>query len=204
MNAAAARNAPTRAAVARSARVLRTGGIVAYPTEGVYGLGCLPDDAAAVERLLALKGRDADQGLIVIGARFDQIEPFLAPITPAQRAQLDATWPGPVTWVVPANERTPRWLTGGRDTIAVRVTAHPIAAALCEAADSALVSTSANRHGRPPARTALAVRRAFGDDVDDVLAGECGPLAGPTEIRDLASGRVLRAGAPARDDSGKE
>jgi L-threonylcarbamoyladenylate synthase len=201
VSAPGARPVPTRVAVARVARVLRAGGVVAYPTEGVYGLGCLPDDAGAVDRLLALKGRDAGRGLIVIGARFEQVERYLAPLTAEQHARLDATWPGPVTWVALAHERTPRGVTGGRDTVAVRVTAHPLAAALCEAAGAALVSTSANRHSRPPARTALAVRRIFGAGVDDVLTGACGPLAGPTEIRDLLSGRVLRAGAPACADA---
>jgi len=179
-------------AVARIARIVRAGGVVAYPTEGVFGLGCAADDAVAVARILALKGRGAGLGFIVIGAAFEQVEALLAPLSPTLRARLDATWPGPVTWVVPAHADTPPWLTGGRDTLAVRITAHPPARALCERAGVALVSTSANLHGRPPARTALAVRRIFGRSIDGVLPGACGTLAGPTEIRDLASGRVLR------------
>jgi len=178
--------------VARIARLVRAGGVVAYPTEGVFGLGCAADDAVAVARILALKGRGAGLGFIVIGAAFEQVEALLAPLSTKLRARLDATWPGPVTWVVPAHADAPAWLTGGRDTLAVRITAHPPARALCERAGVALVSTSANLHGRPPARTALAVRRIFGRSIDGVLAGACGTLAGPTEIRDLASGRVLR------------
>ena len=179
-------------AVARIARLVRAGGVIAYPTEGVFGIGCAADDAVAVARILALKGRGAGLGFIVIAAAFEQVEALLAPLSRKLRARLDATWPGPVTWVVPAHADTPAWLTGGRDTLAVRITAHPPARALCERAGVALVSTSANRHGRPPARTALAVRRIFGRNIDGVLAGACGALAGPTEIRDLASGRVLR------------
>ena len=185
-----------RVAVARVARVVRSGGVVAYPTEGVYGIGCAADDGDAALRVLALKGRAAAQGLIVIAASIEQIEPWIEPFTGAARRRVEATWPGPVTWVVPARAGVPDWLTGGRDTLAVRVTAHPLANGLCAAAGIALVSTSANRHGRPPARNALAVRRIFGDDLDDVLVGACGSLGGPTEIRDLYSGRVLRP-APA-------
>jgi L-threonylcarbamoyladenylate synthase len=186
-----------RVAVARIARLVRHGGVVAYPTEGVFGLGCAADDGAAVHRILRLKGRGAAHGLIVIGAEFTQIESFLAPLPGRLHARLDATWPGPVTWVVPARAGTPAWLTGGRETLAVRITAHPEARALCERAGVALVSTSANRHGRRPARTALDVRRIFGSTIDGVLPGACGSLGGPTEIRDLMSGRVLRPPPPA-------
>jgi len=188
-----------RVVVARIARLVRAGGVVAYPTEGVFGLGCVAEDGTAVDRILALKGRGAAQGLIVIAADFVQVEALLTPLNGKLRARLDATWPGPVTWVVPARAETPAWLTGGRSTLAVRITAHPAARALCEEVGAALVSTSATRHGRPPARTALAVRRIFGDTIDGVLPGPCGTLGGPTEIRDLASGRVLRPPPPSRD-----
>ncbi len=112
-------------------RLLRGGGIVAYPTEGVYGLGCDPLDGAAVTRLLALKGRSRRKGLILIAASFERVRPFLAPLDPELEAAARADWPGPVTWVLPAAPATPAWLTGGRQTLAVRVTAHPVAAALC-------------------------------------------------------------------------
>jgi L-threonylcarbamoyladenylate synthase len=178
--------------VSRVARAVRSGGVVAYPTEGVYGIGCAADNGDAGARLLALKGRDAGQGLIVIAASLEQLDPWIEPFGEAERRRVGTTWPGPVTWVVPARAGVPDWLTGGRATLAVRVTAHPLASALCAAAGVALVSTSANRHGHPPACNALTVRRIFGDGLDDLLVGGCGPLAGPTEIRDLRSGRVLR------------
>src|SRR5262245_50813541 len=132
-----------RVVVSRIARLVGAGGVVAYPTEGVFGLGCLAEHRAAVDRLLALKGRAAAHGLIVIGSDYAQIEPLLAPLNGQLRARLDATWPGPVTWVVPARAETPAWLTGGRETLAVRITAHPAARALCEHVGAALVSTSA-------------------------------------------------------------
>jgi L-threonylcarbamoyladenylate synthase len=105
-----------------------------------------------------------------------------------------ATWPGPVTWIVPARPFVPAWLTGGRGTLAVRVTAHPIASELAARAGGAIVSTSANRAGRSPLRSALAVRRAFHDDVDLVLVGPLGGADRPTEIRDAATGTTLRPG----------
>ena len=175
-------------------RALRAGGVIAYPTEAVYGLGCDPRDAAALERILALKGRPADMGVIVIASAFTQLAPFLAPLAPELEARAAASWPGPVTWIWPCSAGLPRLLTGGRDTLAVRVTAHPGAAALCHAFGGALVSTSANRHGQPPARDAAAVRAAFGDALDAVVDGPCGGLARPTEIRDARTGAVLRAG----------
>jgi L-threonylcarbamoyladenylate synthase len=182
--------APLDAAV----RALRAGGVIAYPTEAVFGLGCDPRDAAALERILALKGRPTSLGLILIASEFSQLAPLLAPLPPELEARASATWPGPVTWIWPCAAGLPPALTGGRDTLAVRVTAHPGAAALCHAFGGAIVSTSANRHGEPPARDALAVRAAFGDALDAVVDGPCGGLARPTEIRDVRTGAVLRAG----------
>lgn len=171
---------------------LRRSGVVAYPTEGVFGLGCDPRSPDALARLLALKARPASAGLILIAAEFSQLAPWLAPLDPAREARAAATWPGPVTWVWPAAARVDPRLSGGRDTLAVRVTAHPTAAALCHAFGGALVSTSANRHGEPPARAAAEVRAAFGAELDAVVDAPCAGLAGPTEIRDALTGRVLR------------
>ncbi len=175
-------------------RLIRAGGIVAYPTEAVYGLGCDPRNALAVRRLLAIKRRPPHKGLILIGADFAQLAPFLQTLSAADHACLAATWPGPYTWLIPARPDAPRWLRGRHATLAVRVTAHPLAAALCRACGHALVSTSANLSGRPPARTALAVRRQLGRRIDAVLAGPTGGAARPTAIRDLRSQRLVRGG----------
>ena len=174
------------------ARAVQAGGIVAYPTEAVYGLGCDPRNEWAVRRLLALKRRPMHKGLILIAADFAQLAPFLQPLAPADQARLAATWPGPYTWLIPSRTDTPRWLRGRYDTLAVRITAHPLAAALCQACGHALISTSANFSGRPPARTALTVRRQLGRAIDAVLAGPTGSAAKPTEIRDLRSHRLIR------------
>lgn len=175
------------------AHALQAGSVVAYPTEAVFGLGCHPLHGPAVQRLLALKGRQLSKGVILIAADFDQLRPFVGDITDDQLALLQASWPGPVTWVVPAAPHVPAWLTGGRQTLAVRVTDHPVASALCRAAGMPLVSTSANRSGRPPARTTLQVRlRCPG--VDLIVAGQTAGRAKPTAIRDLSTGKVLRPG----------
>jgi L-threonylcarbamoyladenylate synthase len=171
---------------------VRRGGLIAYPTEAVYGLGCDPMNGEAVRRLLELKARVEGKGLILIAAAWAQLEPYVHSLDPGRMAAIHATWPGPVTWLLPARSGTPHWLTGDHRTLAVRVTAHPLAAALCRRWGGPLVSTSANRAGRPPVRTALAVRRTFGARVDYLLVGPCGGGLRPSSVRDGQSGVVLR------------
>lgn len=176
-----------------AAAVLHAGGVIAYPTEGVYGLGCRPDEGRAVQFLLELKQRPVSAGLILIAASLEQLDGWIAP-TPQEARQLSAAASRPVTWLVTAGPLTPDWITGGRSTVAVRVTRHPVAAGLCLASGLPLVSTSANRRGKPPARSALAARLRFGPRLDLIVGGATGGTPGPTEIRHAASGRVARAG----------
>ena len=176
-----------------AARRIREGGIVAYPTEAVYGLGCDPWNGEAVRRLIAIKQRSENKGLLLIAADFSQIEPFVESLDDARMQSIRASWPGPVTWVLPARDATPGWLTGCRGTLAVRVTAHRIAADLCKYAGSALVSTSANISNRAPARTSLQVRLALDRQVDLVLVGRCGARARPSIILDGRTGAIIRA-----------
>ena len=179
--------------IKQAARIANSGGIIAYPTEAVFGLGCNPLDAAAVLRLLLLKQRDIDQGLILVATDRGQLEDFVD--FPGGKAgeAIEASWPGPVTWLVPAQAWVPYWLTGDHDTLAVRVSDHPVVQALCSEFAGPLVSTSANLHGHRPARNALQVRRAFGDRIDYLVSGQTGKLAKPTEIRDALSGKIVRA-----------
>ncbi len=177
-----------------AAEAIRAGGVVAYPTEAVYGLGCDPTAERAVAKILEMKSRSVDQGLLLIAASLDQLRPFIGELPDAATERVLATWPGPTTWIVPAGEATPTWITGAHTGVAVRVTAHPVAAALCEAAGTALVSTSANLHGCAPAKTAEGAVAVFGESLDAVVLGECGGLARPTEIRDALTGDVVRAG----------
>jgi L-threonylcarbamoyladenylate synthase len=173
---------------------LRAGGVVAYPTEAVYGLGCDPRNRGACEKLFALKARPSTQGVLLIAADFAQVESYIdlahTPDDALQRAQ--ATWPGPQTWIFPRAPATPAWIAGAHAGIALRVTAHVGAAELCRAFGGALVSTSANRHGEAPARTAADVAAMFGTDLDAILNGNVGGLEQPTPIRDAISGTTVR------------
>ncbi|HVT31826.1 MAG TPA: Sua5/YciO/YrdC/YwlC family protein [Rhodanobacteraceae bacterium] len=182
------------ASVDDAVAALRAGGVVAYPTEAVYGLGCDPHDRRAFERLFAIKGRPATQGVLLIAADLAQLEPFIdsQALPDDARARALATWPGPHTWIFPRSGEAPGWIAGAHRGIAVRVTAHAPAAELCRAFGGALVSTSANRHGEPPARSAGEVRALFGTEVDAILNGPVGGLERPTPIRDAISGDAVR------------
>jgi L-threonylcarbamoyladenylate synthase len=174
-------------------RRLRAGGIIAYPTEAVFGLGCDPENEWAVRRLLALKRRPLHKGLILIAADLAQLARYIGVLPEERLESVLRSWPGPSTWLLPAAAQTPDWLTGGRDSLAVRITAHRPTRALCLAWGSALVSTSANPTGRPPARSTLQVRRYFGKDLDAVLSGPLGNQTRPTPIRDARTGALIRA-----------
>jgi L-threonylcarbamoyladenylate synthase len=182
-----------RLAVRRAALVVRRGGVIAYPTEAVFGLGCRPDDRSAVMRLLAIKRRSWRKGLILIAASVAQLERYVVLPPEPMRSTVLATWPGPYTWILAARRGVPRWVSGGRDGVAVRVTAHPLASALCDRVGGALVSTSANVSRRPPQRSLIKLRRGLGRAVDYILAGPLGDAARPTPIRDARTGRTLRA-----------
>ncbi|MFO1418609.1 MAG: Sua5/YciO/YrdC/YwlC family protein [Methylotetracoccus sp.] len=182
---------PSRFRLTLAAAHLRRGGVLAYPTEAVFGLGCDPFSASSVANLLALKQRSDAKGFIVIAGSIDQIADLVRIPSQDAEARLLRDWPGPVTYILPAARDVPDWLTGGRSTLAVRVTAHPVVAALCGAYGGPLISTSANLSGQPPARTRAAVRRRFGDAVQ-LLPGELGGTARPTPIYDAATGTLLR------------
>jgi L-threonylcarbamoyladenylate synthase len=174
---------------------LRGGGVVAYPTEAVYGLGCDPRNQDAFARLFAIKQRPPTQGVLLIAADFEALAPYIdASAVPAPAmARAVATWPGPHTWIFPRAVQAPGWLAGAHEGIAVRVTAHASAAALCRAFGGALVSTSANRHGEAPARTANEVQALFGGEIDAILNGPVGGLERPTPIRDAITGVTVRS-----------
>jgi L-threonylcarbamoyladenylate synthase len=177
---------------ARAREHLARGGLIAYPTEHCFGLGCDPENACAVRRLLRLKRRPQAKGLILIAADLRQLEPYLAPLPAEDRARLTAYWPGPTTLLMPAAKHAPRWLIGRHRTLAVRVTAHSYAADLCRGLGMALVSTSANLSARRPLRSARACRQVFGTRVM-VMSGRVGSGRRPSAIIDFASGRQIRA-----------
>lgn len=177
-----------------AAELLKAGGVLAYPTEAVFGLGCDPQNLAAFERVFALKQRPPEQGVLLIAADFAQVEPYIAlDQVPEERLQeVQASWPGPNTWVFPRSAAVPSWITGAHAGIGLRVTAHEPAAALCRAFGGALVSTSANPHGQPAARTPQEVVAYFGDGPDGLLLAPVGGLDAPTRIRDAVTGAIIR------------
>ena len=179
-------------ALRHAARCLSQGGLIAYPTEAVYGLGCDPHNPIALSRLLALKQRRADKGLILIAANLSQLQPYINPLSPTLKAQLSTHWPGPYTWILPARLSVSPQLRGKHGGIAVRISAHAQSVALCRAFGGAIVSTSANKSGKPALRDAQAVRQQLGPGLDYILSGKTDKLANPSQIWDSFSGKRLR------------
>ena len=179
--------------IQQALRHVLTGGVLAYPTEAVWGLGCCLDDEAAVAHLLALKGRPVHKGVILVSGNAAHFEFLLKHCTAEQRARMQASWPGPNTWLVPHHNLVPAWISGRHTTVAIRVSEHPIIGALTAALGGPLVSTSANPQGLAPARTALRSRVYFGSAVHYCI-GAVGRSNNPSQIRDLISGQIIRPG----------
>jgi L-threonylcarbamoyladenylate synthase len=170
---------------------LKRGGLIAYPTESCYGLGCDPDNRNAVQRILKLKQRPQHKGLILIASSFQQVARYLQPLTPVEQAKLQNQDAQAVTYLMPVKPSCPRWLRGEHDTLAVRLSAHPFAKQLCRSAGSALVSTSANRSGQRPAKSYAECQRLFGKKVW-VLRGRVGKRKQPSTIRTWSDGKIIR------------
>jgi L-threonylcarbamoyladenylate synthase len=168
--------------------------VFAYPTEAVYGFGANPFDESAVQRILALKKRPSNQHFILIASDWSHIASLITlnTLDSQQIKVIKASWPGPITWILPASSQAPSWLVNENDTIAVRITAHPIARSLCDIARHALVSTSANMSSHPPCRTYEETKHLFEQQVDLIISGETSGLSKPTPIRDANTGLFLR------------
>lgn len=177
-------------ALSEAKRLIQKGGILAYPTEAVYGLGCNAFNEQAVQRILHLKQRASSKGFIVLIHCWEQLGQFIAPIKDTQLEKVQATWPGPVTWIFPKAENIPTYLSGDHASIAIRMSQHPIAHALCE--EIPIVSTSANRTTQPPARLAETVFMDFNTEIDGIVEGSVGPEINPTQIFDVVSGQRFR------------
>jgi len=179
--------------IRQAAMRLLDGEVIAYPTEAVWGLGCDPYNEAASLRLLQVKQRPVSKGLILIAANMEQLGSLLSELSSDQREQLKGTWPGPVTWLIPDyGDIVPAWIKGDHSSVAVRVTAHPLAAALCLAFGGPLVSSSANKAGMPPARSSLQVIKQLGSEIDGLVHGSLGSQDKPSRIVDLLTGKILR------------
>lgn len=171
---------------------LQYGGIIAYPTEAVYGLGCDPTNEAALKKLIALKQRDANKGLILIASDIKQLYPFIAVKYFDLHPNIKKQWPGPVTWVIPCKASTPTLLTGNRNTLAVRVSSHPVVQQLCKQFGGAIVSTSANQSGLTPCKTAKDIQTHFNQKIDCIIDAPLGNAKKPSAIFFAETGEQLR------------
>lgn len=175
--------------------LLEAGGVITYPTEAVWGLGCDPSNEAAVHKVLALKQRPIEKGMILVAADVAQLDGWvrLDALPEARQQAVRASWPGPNTWILPAGAKAPRWVTGDHEGLAVRISAHPLVVALCRAWGGPLVSTSANLAGEEPARSRAQLDPRLLAQLDGIVDGQVGARAQPSTIRDGLSGAVLRA-----------
>jgi L-threonylcarbamoyladenylate synthase len=179
--------------IQQAVETLRQGGIIAYPTEAVFGLGCDPWHKDTVLQLLKLKNRSLEKGLILISDSWDKLEQLVEPIEKTRLEEILVTWPGPYTWIFPARlDLVPTWIRGSHMTVALRVTDQPIAKEVCRLYGKPIVSTSANREGEAPMRSAAEIQKAFPTGVDFILEGSVGTLSQPTLIRDALTGNFVR------------
>ncbi|MCL4116741.1 UNVERIFIED_CONTAM: hypothetical protein GTU68_035418 [Idotea baltica] len=177
--------------ISQAVRAVKLGGVIAYPTEAVWGLGCDPWHKSAVERILNIKQRSPNKGLILIASAVEQLEFLLEGLSPEKLKSLRDSWPGAITWLIPHNNKIPYWISGDHDTVAVRVSSHPVITRLVHHT-GILVSTSANLSGIPAARTSLKVRHYFPGQLDYILPGYLGGKESPSTIRDLISEKTIR------------
>lgn len=172
--------------------VIHAGGVVAYPTENCFGLGCHPKDYLAVKKILNLKQRPTAKGLILIGSDMGQLRKYIEILPDELMVKMASSWPSSTTWLVPAAPWVPSWLKGDSDNIAIRIPAHKLARQLCKHCGHALVSTSANPSGRRPARSSGQVYKLFFDDIDYVIDASCGSAKRPSTIIDLLTDQIIR------------
>lgn len=172
---------------------LKSGKVISYPTEAVWGLGCDPYNEKAVKRLLALKNREVSKGLILVAANLDQISSLIEPLSEDHKSILESSWPGPTTWLIPdQSDFFPSWIKGQHDSVAIRVSDHSLVRDLCLKFGGPIVSTSANFAGEPEIRERKKIEDVFGDKIDYVVGGELGNKHSTSEIRDIITGKKLR------------
>ncbi len=176
----------------KAVEVISQGGVIAYPTEAVYGLGCSAYARGAVDKILLIKSRRKQKGLILVGYQIEDFQDWVDVEFVKNSIEITSSWPGPVTWIVPANRNVPDWITGGNPGVAIRISSHPVVRNLTQKA-GILVSTSANPASRRPARTSLQVYNYFGKSIDYIIPGYTDTNTNPSEIRDALTGKILRS-----------
>lgn len=181
--------------VLQAVRVLHKGGVIAYPTEAVYGLGCDPKNVSAVKKIFDLKQRKKEKGLILIASEYEQLKSYISPLERTIENKMLSSWQDQktaITWLVPVDSRVSTYLKGQFDTLAVRVSHHPVVKELCDKFAGAIISTSANIATQEAARTVEQVKQIFGDKIDFILDGETDLNAQPSEIRDALTDKIIR------------
>ena len=181
-------------AINRLSKAVGNGAVIAYPTDTIWGFGCHPRLASSAIKILNIKQRPVDKGLILLSSRFEYCKPYIDPkLSEEQINLINQKYQNPTTWLVPAAKSCPIWLTGGFPTVALRITDHPFVEALCNDIHSPIVSTSANRHRRSTIRNALQARRQFGEEVDYIVNGFNTGTNRASEIKLLTTGNTTRA-----------
>jgi L-threonylcarbamoyladenylate synthase len=178
--------------IANALSAVKNGEVIIYPTESVYGLGCDPFNYSAVEKLLAIKQRPVNKGLILIAGHIQQILPMIKPIFPKDLANALKTWPGHNTWVFPKSDLVPNWVSGDFQTIAVRVSKHPTVVELCNKLNSCLISTSANLSNQELLTSIKELKHTFGDKIATYIDAPLGQELLPSQIRDAHTLQTYR------------
>jgi L-threonylcarbamoyladenylate synthase len=180
--------------VSAEVSALKKGGLIVYPTEAVWGIGCDPRNETAVMSLLNAKQRDVEKGLILIASDYSQLLPYVDEnkLTADRKEQIFSTWPGPYTWLFPAAKGAPSWITGGSELIAVRVTSHPSVVRMCNEFSGAIVSTSANITGTPTEHSLENVKQVFGEQVEVYVNEQLGGNNQASIITNSLTGEVIR------------
>tara|TARA_B110000014_G_scaffold263530_1_gene260629 strand:- start:2087 stop:2623 length:537 start_codon:yes stop_codon:yes gene_type:complete len=167
---------------------LKQGNVIAYPTEGVWGLGCDPLNEAAILKLISLKCRSEDKGLILVGSNINQFSNFID--IEKYKDDLLSKWPGPHTWLVPTKKKISKLITGNNENIALRLSSHKEVVDICNNFESAIISSSANKENSPTLKSSDEIRKTFPEVL--VLQGELGNLNRPSKIQDLITGEYIR------------
>jgi len=176
--------------IQQAANIIQNSGIISYPTESVFGLGCDPLSEKAVQRILELKQRSVEKGLIIVAGELEQLMPYIEISDKEKQTILTAK--KPTTWLVNKSTLTPRWVSGSHKKIAVRISRHPLVVNLCAVLNQPIISTSANPAGEQPALNSQQSETYFSNRVDLYLDDPTNMSGQPTQIKDIETGQIIR------------